>query len=119
MKRFLKILDALLGITEPSIEDRVTKLLMGVMLPLLPVFYGLSSIRSGHSWFIGRHGGMHLFGRAATAAGFMYLSLGLLIHVHYCWKDHPKLAGVADFGQLILLLAIGLSLVMMIVGALA
>jgi hypothetical protein len=115
MKRLLKTLDVVLGITEPSTEERVTKLLLGVVVPLFPIVYGVSSILSGRSKFLGRFGLMNVDGMAAVAAGIAYLSFGLFVHVSYCWGEHPILAGVVRY---ILLIVVGLSLLFVLVGVL-
>jgi hypothetical protein len=114
----LKFLDAILGITDNSTENRISKLLMGIIVPALPVLYGVSSVLSRHSKFIGRGRMADLSGLAAVAAGIGYLSLGLFIHVHYCWKDHPKLAGGADAASVFLILVVGLALLFMFLGVL-
>ncbi len=118
MDRFLKLYDATLGITNSRSEERIRKLLMGLIAPALPFLYGLSSVLSEHSKFIGRRGFVNLSGFSAVAAGVAYLSLGLLLHVHNCWADHPRLAGVADAARGLLALVFGVGVLAMFYGVL-
>ena len=116
--RFLKMLDAVLGVTDQSNEERITRFLFGILLPMLPLWYGVASIISRHSKIIGRRGIADLTGTAAMLAGAAYVCLALLIHVHNIWDEHPWFAGVADAAKGLLLIALGAAMVGVLVAVL-
>jgi hypothetical protein len=99
MDRLLKWLDAVLGVTDSSLEERLTKAFWGVLVPLLPLCFGVFSVISRHSKFIGRGGLVDLTGTSALMAGVGYICIALLIHVHIVWEEHPWFDGIADAGS--------------------
>lgn len=119
MERWWQIVDALLGIEDGSAEDRIERSLFGLLLPLVPLLYGLSSIISGQSVFVGggRLTGMlrvaHLSGTSAVFAGVFYITVALLMHVHFVWQEHPRLGQLFDLARGSLLIVLIVSLLSM------
>ncbi|MCA9067905.1 MAG: hypothetical protein KDA84_03220, partial [Planctomycetaceae bacterium] len=107
-------LDAALGVTDGSPHERFRRGVWGVLVPLVPFGYGVSSLLTGHSVFLrlSRYQEFlrELSGRAALMAGLGYVCLGLLLHIHFLWHEHPQLAGVADAARLVSLLGLLASL---------
>ena len=96
MKKLLRFIDVILGLSNPTIEDRIEKIAYAVLLPMLLIGFGLNSILASHCYFIGRRGLIELHGISGLVAGIAYLFLGLLAHVYSGWRGHPVLGGVAD-----------------------
>lgn len=108
--RLLERLDAILGVTDGSPHDRLYRFFLGVLVPLFPLWYGVTSIITQQSLILGRrHFSLlrEFSGKAAMMAGAAYVCLGLLLHIHNVSHEHPQLAGVADAGRLVSLLGFG------------
>ena len=118
MNRMLKWLDAVLGVNNSSVEERVAKAFWGILVPLWPLWYGVASLISRESMFIGRRGLVGLTGLSAMMAGIGYICLALLIHVHFVWEEHPLFDGISDAARAVLLIGIAAALLGLFVGVL-
>ena len=118
MQQALKIFDHALGVSDPTTESRVSKFVLGVLIPLVPLLYGLQSLMTAESAFPGRFRLVQLEGPAALSAGVVYLAIGLILHVHHCWTEHVRLGGLADFARLVLAVLIAIGLVGTLIGVL-
>ena len=106
MNHLLRLLDSILGLSDTSRESRLGRLVKGVVIPSVPLIYGVSCVVSRHAMIIGRGGIASLSGLPAIGIGVAYAAVGLLIYVHSCWEDHPQLAGARDAARGVLLLVI-------------
>lgn len=114
----IKLIDALLGIADGSWEERAKKCLLGILVPAVPIVYGLLCMLAEEAQFIGRYGIITLSGAAAMSAGAAYMAFGLFLHVHFVWDDHPQLGSLSDPARTLLLIVTGLSLTFTFVGVL-
>ena len=71
---------------------RVKMLLLGIVLALVPLGYGVRCLLTGHARFFGERGShLDLYGSAAIALAIAYIAVGVFIHAHWFWGLHPKL----------------------------
>jgi hypothetical protein len=70
---------------------RLKMWLLGVGVALIPVYYGIRCLQSGHATFFGTRGArLELTGSEATAMAIAYIAIGVFIHAHWFWGLHPK-----------------------------
>ena len=66
--------------------------LLGVGLALIPIWYGIRCLQSGHATFFGSRGShLDLTGSSAIAMAIAYIAVGVFVHAHWFWGLHPKL----------------------------
>src|SRR5689334_23372271 len=66
--------------------------LLGVGLALIPIYYGIHCLQTGHARFFGgRSGNLDLTGSSAVAMAIAYIAVGVFIHAHWFWGLHPRL----------------------------
>ena len=71
---------------------RLKMWLLGVGLALIPIYYGIRCLQSGHATFFGSRGThLDLTGPSAVALAIAYIAVGVFIHAHWFWGVHPKL----------------------------
>ena len=88
----------------------------GVGVALAFILYGIFCSMTSHAWvpnihlrgFHGKQTGLltELFGRPATALGFLLIGLGLFANVHYCWPRFEQLSRNAEFAKVAALVVI-------------
>ena len=66
--------------------------LLGVGLAIIPIYYGIRCLQTGHTTLPGRRGSnLDLSGSAAVVMAIAYIAVGAFIHAHWFWGLHPKL----------------------------
>jgi len=71
---------------------RVKMWLLGFGLALVPIYYGIRCLQTGHTTFVGSRGlHLDLTGSSAVAMAIAYIAVGVFIHAHWFWGLHPKL----------------------------
>lgn len=66
--------------------------LLGVVLALVPIVYGVNCLQVGRTKFFGSHGvNLEVEGPAGVALSIAYISLGMFIHGHWFWGLHSRL----------------------------
>ena len=102
--RLTKSLELLVGRWQPSIATAVARFALGIMLPAVILFYGISCGLSRHATVITRGGLAEIIGLPAVAVGIAYAAIGMILYVHICWDAHPYFAGLRDVARQFLLL---------------
>ena len=74
-------------------------LLLGWMVPLFLVLFGLTSIIARHGFIPSRYGDLLLEGSNAVALGLACIGGAFALHCSYVWERTKLLAGVASVGQ--------------------
>jgi hypothetical protein len=75
---------------------RLKMWLLGVGLALIPIYYGIRCLQSGHATFFGTRGArLELTGAEATAMAIAYIAVGVFIHAHWFWGLHPRLEALS------------------------
>jgi hypothetical protein len=75
---------------------RLKMWLLGVALAMLPIYYGIRCLQSGHATFFGSRGSnLELTGTSAVAMAIAYIAVGVFIHAHWFWGLHPKLLALS------------------------
>jgi len=70
--------------------------LLGVGLALIPIYYGIRCLQTGHTAFFGRRSShLDLTGSSAVAMAIAYIAVGVFIHAHWFWGLHPKLEALS------------------------
>lgn len=71
---------------------RVKMWLLGFGVAILPVYYGIRCLQTGHTKLFGQNGSdLDLTGSPAVATAISYIAFGVFIHAHWFWGLHPKL----------------------------
>ena len=84
---------------------RLKMWLLGVGLALIPIYYGIRCLQTGHTAFLGSRGGrLDLTGSPAVAMAIAYLAVGAFIHAHWFWGLHPKLEPLSPILKVLALL---------------
>ncbi len=102
--RLTKSLELLVGRWEPPIVTALAKIGLGIVLPAVVLFYGISCGLSRHATVITRGGLSEIIGLPAVAVGIVYATIGMILYVHICWEGHPYFAGLRDAARQLLLL---------------
>lgn len=77
----------------------------GVILPLIPIGYGIHCLATGHAYLPGnRGGGLMLTGKGALELAVAYMACGVIFHFHYFWGLSDRLWPWADLGKVLSLL---------------
>ena len=63
---------------------------LGIVLALVPVGYGIYCLRTGHALMFGQNQDLDVTGSAATALAVAYISAGIFIHALWFWGLHAK-----------------------------
>ncbi len=80
--------------------------LLGIVLALVPIYYGIRCLQINHATFFGRGGSrLELNGSSATAMAIVYIAVGVFIHAHWFWGLHPKLEPLSPVLKVLSLLA--------------
>jgi hypothetical protein len=74
-------------------------LLLGWMVPLFLVLFGLTSMITRHGFIPSRYGDLLVEGRNAVALGLACIGGAFALHCSYVWERTKSLAGVASVGQ--------------------
>jgi hypothetical protein len=70
---------------------RIKMWLLGVGLALIPVWYGVHCLFTGHARLFGHSGSpLELNGSAAKALAISYIAIGGFIHAHWFWGLQPR-----------------------------
>jgi hypothetical protein len=77
------------------------KWVLGVVVPLLIVMYGVHAVFRREADFSGRGATMTLRGMNAVSMGTAAISLGLFIHCHYFWGNIYNQAWFAVLGKIL------------------
>ena len=80
------------SLSESPSGGRLKLWLLGAGLALVPIYYGIHCLQTGHATLFGSRGGrLDLTGSAAVSMAITYLAVGVFIHAHWFWGLHPKL----------------------------
>lgn len=75
----------------PPTGGRVKMWLLGVGFALIPVWYGVYCLLTGHARLFGDNASpLELNGSAATALAVSYIAVGGFIHAHWFWGLQPR-----------------------------
>jgi hypothetical protein len=75
---------------------RLKMWLLGVGVALIPIYYGIRCLQSGHATLFGTRGArLELSGVEATAMAIAYIAVGVFIHAHWFWGLHPRLEALS------------------------
>lgn len=102
--RLTKSLELLVGRWEPPIVTALARFVLGIVLPAVVFYYGISCGLSRHAMVITRGGLSEIIGLPAVAVGIAYAAIGIIIYVHICWDGHPYFSGLRDAARQLLLM---------------
>ena len=102
--RLTQSLELLVGRWEPPLITVLARFVLGIVLPAMVLFYGISCGLSRHATVITRGGLAEIAGLPAVAVGVAYAAIGMILYVHVCWDGHPYFAGLRDAARQLLLL---------------
>jgi multisubunit Na+/H+ antiporter MnhF subunit len=69
---------------------------LGAILPLIPLFYGIRGVILRTSFIAGRNTQWEVVGPEAVAVSLCYLSLAVFLHAYFCWENRERLAGYRE-----------------------
>lgn len=108
------LLHAADSLASPPKGGELTKWLLGVALPMLPIAYGLYCLWNGATVLPGKGLDATLTGAAGRWLAVAYMALGAFIHFHFGWglsKRGARFSRVAKACALVLfLVSFGLAL---------
>lgn len=79
--------------------------LLGVGLAMIPIYYGIRCLETGHATLFGSRGSrLVLSGSAAVAMAIAYMAVGVFIHAHWFWGLHPRLEALSPILKVVALL---------------
>lgn len=79
--------------------------LLGVVLALVPIGYGIHCLHSGHAILLGQNSNLDVTGSAAIALAIAYIAVGVFIHAHWFWGLSPKLGWLSPVLKVLATLA--------------
>src|SRR5687768_13334578 len=82
---------------------RTKQWLAGVLLPAIPVIYGIVCIRRGHTTLFGR-ATSDLTGDAGFWLAVAYIAVGAFLHFHYFWGLSEHLSRFSQLTKVLSLL---------------
>jgi hypothetical protein len=84
------------GLSHSPSGGRLKMWLLGVGFALIPIYYGILCLQTGHATFFGSRGSrLDLTGSSAVAMAIAYIAVGVFIHAHWFWGLHPKLEALS------------------------
>jgi len=94
------------SLSESPSGGRLKMWLLGFLLALVPILYGMHCLWSGHTKLVGGRGAsLDLTGSAAVAMAIAYIAMGGYMHAHWFWGLHHKLEPLSPILKLLAVLA--------------